>query len=182
MKRGSPPTVPVDTFFLLGLHDNERTAVSMFMFALYTMHNELRHNPCHADLRRTIFRVMAEVHMPAQAVRAWEEVFGLRPPAAGAWSQPAAPPRAQAQAARRPVVAVAAPPATVNARQDVPDESIYIPDTASDTHNPIRRVNVYVPDTRTDIHNPYVNRSIYVPDTSSDIFVPDTSSDPLSDL
>ena len=79
LKQGWPPTVPANTFFLFGLSDKERLAVSIFMFALYTMHNELRHFPCHTDLNRTIFRVMAEVHLSRSGLRAWEEVFGLRP-------------------------------------------------------------------------------------------------------
>jgi len=167
LKRGVPPTVPVETFFLFGLSDKERVAVSIFMFALYTMHNELRHNPCHTDLNRTIFRIMAEVYMPAKAMRAWEEVFGLRPPVVE--GRVARPQRQVFPSSTRPER-----PTSSAQRYETPDDMLVL-DLCAQT-------SMHVPDTRSDTNNPFLNTQIHVPDTSSDVYVPDTALDALSDL
>ena len=199
LKRGVPASVPVGTFFLLGLRDNECVAVSIFMFALYTMHNELRHNPCHADLNKTIFRIMAEVYMPTHAIRAWEEVFGLRPPMTGFHHTPPAPPSARRASTTSPSLATRQYPddtlLTQLGSSGHPDEMLlvhlHVPSSTPVAaavvapgrgERPDERMppsHIYIPDTSSDIHNPFAAAHTHARNTSSDIFVPDTGVDRL---
>ena len=107
---------------------------------------------------------MAEVYMPAKAMRAWEEVFGLRPPVVeGRVARP------QPQ-----VPQVSLRPGRPFSSNETPDDMLVL-DLCAPT-------SIHVPDTRSDIHSPFLNTQMYVPDTSSDVYVPDTALDTLSDL
>ena len=77
IKVGSPPQVPKPVFFLVGLGDNEKIAVSIFNYALYTMCNELRHSGDRTDLKLTLKHVMGEIYMKPAARQVWEDFFGF---------------------------------------------------------------------------------------------------------
>ena len=76
--RGSPPELPVGAFFMLGLEGKERMAMALVIFALYTLHNELRHSSTSIrpqDFRKCIYRIVAEVDMHHAFKAAWYEVL-----------------------------------------------------------------------------------------------------------
>ena len=75
-KKGYPPHTPVKYFCLFGIDNTHRIAMTLFICALYSMHHELRHNPCHMELRQCIFRIAAEVRLSAPLRNVWDEVFG----------------------------------------------------------------------------------------------------------
>ena len=77
-KKGRPPRTPVKYFYLFGLDNKHKIAMALFIFGLYSMHNELRHNPNRTDLRQCTFRIAGEVRLSGQMKKVWEEVFGWR--------------------------------------------------------------------------------------------------------
>ena len=76
LKKGYPPRVPPKTFFLYGLDRKHQMAVSLMVHAIYTMHNSIRHNPHHSEVRKTIARIAGEVHLSWSFRNAWSDVFG----------------------------------------------------------------------------------------------------------
>ena len=77
-KKGSPPRVPVKYFYLFGLDNKHKLAMALYVFAVYTMHNDLRHNPNRTELRQCISRIAGEVRLTGSLRNVWEEVFGWR--------------------------------------------------------------------------------------------------------
>jgi hypothetical protein len=76
LKKGSPPHIPVKYVFLFGLDGKHKIAFGLMVFALYTMHNELRHRPTRIELRQCIMRIAGEIHLQPSHRNMWEEVFG----------------------------------------------------------------------------------------------------------
>jgi hypothetical protein len=83
LKKGYPPRVPPKTFFLYGMDRKHQMAVSLMVHAIYTMHNSIRHNPHHAEVRKTIARIAEEVNVSWTFRNAWSDVFGWRLRSAG---------------------------------------------------------------------------------------------------
>ena len=67
--------MPVKHFFLFGLDGKHKLAFGLMVYALYTMHNDLRHNPDRTELRQCIMRIAGEVRLQTSRRRAWEDVF-----------------------------------------------------------------------------------------------------------
>ena len=61
LRRGSPPKVPPQVFFLIGLDESNLIAMGVFMFGLYTMHNEVRHGAGTTQFKQRICRIMGEI-------------------------------------------------------------------------------------------------------------------------
>ena len=68
--------MPVKHFFLFGLDGKHKLAFGLMVYALYTMHNDLRHNPDRTELRQCIMRIAGEVRLQTSHRRVWEDVFG----------------------------------------------------------------------------------------------------------
>ena len=79
LKKGSPPRVPLKHFFLFGLDGKHKIAFGLMIFALYTMHNNLRHDPNKTELRLCIRRIAGEVRLKPPYQKIWEDVFGWHP-------------------------------------------------------------------------------------------------------
>ena len=80
-KEGDPPIVPTGKFFLLCLTDDEKIAMSVFIYALYTVCNELRHSCIRPELKQTLLRTMGEVYLRPSVRKVWDGIFGFpRPP------------------------------------------------------------------------------------------------------
>ena len=79
LKKGSPPRVPLKHFFLFGLDGKHKIAFGLMNFALYTMHNNLRHDPSKTELRQCIRRIAGEVRLKPPYQKIWEDVFGWHP-------------------------------------------------------------------------------------------------------
>ena len=65
-------------FFLLGLDGKTRIAMALVIYALYTLHNELRHATSSIlpqDFRKTTFRIIAEVDLHQAFKEAWHKIF-----------------------------------------------------------------------------------------------------------
>ena len=75
LKKGYPPRFPPKTFFLYGMDRKHQMAVSLLVHAIYTMHKSMRHNPHHAEVRKTIARIAEEVHVSWAFRNAWSDVF-----------------------------------------------------------------------------------------------------------
>jgi len=69
--------------FLFGLDGKHNLAMALFVFGLYTMHNEIRHHPDRTDFKKCFMRVCGEVHLRPCLQSVWRDVFGwpLRPAA-----------------------------------------------------------------------------------------------------
>ena len=78
LKKGYPPRVPPKTFFLYGLDKQHQMAVSLMVHAIYSMHNNLRHDPHHGEVRQTMARIAQEVGVSWSFRNAWADVFGWR--------------------------------------------------------------------------------------------------------
>ena len=76
LKKGYPPRVAPKTFFLYGLDKKHQMAVGLMVHCIYTMHNCIRHNPHHAEVRKTIARIAGELHLSWSFRNAWSDVFG----------------------------------------------------------------------------------------------------------
>ena len=75
---GNPPKMPVASFFLLGLEGKQRMAMALVIYALYTLHNELRHTSAGItpqDFRKSVYRVVAEVDLHHAFKEAWHEIL-----------------------------------------------------------------------------------------------------------
>ena len=68
--------IPTKYFFMFGLDGKHRIAMACMVYALYTMHNELRHNPDRSEMKQSISRIMGEVHLNVNHRAACREVFG----------------------------------------------------------------------------------------------------------
>ena len=79
LKAGTPPSVPAKTFFLIALDDDTKVVMGVFIFALYTMHNEVRHGAGMTDFKKTIRRIMTEIYMKPRILKLWEALFGFTP-------------------------------------------------------------------------------------------------------
>jgi len=77
LKQGSPPEVPVSSFFLLGLDGKSRIAMALVVYALYTIHNELRHSsPVDPqEFRHAVYRILAEIRLCSALKAAWGEIL-----------------------------------------------------------------------------------------------------------
>ena len=53
--------------------------MGVFIFGLYTMHNEVRHGAGLGDLRLTMKRIMREVYMKPKVLEVWSRVFDYVP-------------------------------------------------------------------------------------------------------
>ena len=53
--RGSPPSLPAKHFLLFGLNDKHKLGMSLFIFGLYTMHNEMRHQPDRTGFQEMLY-------------------------------------------------------------------------------------------------------------------------------
>ena len=62
-KSGNPPRIPLRNLFLFGLSGEQRLAVALIMYALYSVHNEYRHSNHRHDFKNTVFRIIAEVYL-----------------------------------------------------------------------------------------------------------------------
>ena len=62
LKSGNPLRLPAKMFFLFGMNGKHKIAMSLFIFSLYTMQNEMRHHPDKTDFKLCFKRVAAEVH------------------------------------------------------------------------------------------------------------------------
>ena len=78
LKKGYPPRVPPKTLFLYGLDKQHQMAVSLMVHAFYSMHNNLRHDPHHGEVRQTMARIAQEVGVSWFFRNAWADVFGWR--------------------------------------------------------------------------------------------------------
>ena len=78
LKTGSPPRIPKSLFFLLGLGDDEKVAIAIFIYALYTICNEVRHSGVTSDLHLILERVMGEVYMKPAVLNTWRRIFRFR--------------------------------------------------------------------------------------------------------
>ena len=56
----------------------QQMAVSLMVHAIYSMHNNLRHNPHHGEVRQTMARIAEEVGVSWSFRNAWADVFGWR--------------------------------------------------------------------------------------------------------
>ena len=54
LKQGNPPRMPAKNFFLFGLDGKHKIGMSLFIFGLYTMHNEIRHHPDKTEFKKCI--------------------------------------------------------------------------------------------------------------------------------
>ena len=68
-------TVPAAKFFLLMLSPSEKVAMSIFIFALYTICNEIRHCNVQPEAKQALWRVAGEVYLRPFARKAWNEFF-----------------------------------------------------------------------------------------------------------
>ena len=75
-KKGAPPRLPIKHFFLFGLDGKHRIAMAVFVFALYTMHNELRHSADKSERRHCISRIAGDACARPAMRHAWRDVFG----------------------------------------------------------------------------------------------------------
>ena len=78
MRRGRPSKIPVSTFFLLGLDGKQRIAMSLVIYALYTLHNMLRHDTSPMtphEVRQAVYRIIAEVGLHPAFREAWNEIL-----------------------------------------------------------------------------------------------------------
>ena len=66
-------------FFLFGLDGKHKIGMSLFIFGLYTMHNEIRHHPDKTDFKKCFMRVCGEVHLRPCLQSVWNEIFGWSP-------------------------------------------------------------------------------------------------------
>ena len=53
--------------------------MGIFVLALYTMHNSLRHSGGLDDFNATMCRIMAEIYMKPAVYKVWEDYFGFHP-------------------------------------------------------------------------------------------------------
>ena len=80
-KMGQPPRVPIGKFFLFCLPDDEKVAMAIFIFGLYSICNQLRHCDIKPELHQALRRTMGEIYLKPSARNTWDGIFGFpRPP------------------------------------------------------------------------------------------------------
>ena len=78
-KSGVPGRIAVGRFFLLGMPEEDMIVMSIFLFALYSVCNELRHCNIHSELKHSLWRAMGEIYLRPRTKQAWCRIFGPPP-------------------------------------------------------------------------------------------------------
>ena len=75
LRTGNPPKVPVVKFFLRGLDGRHCLTFALVIYAIYRIHNKFRHSSDHTDFKRCCLRIIADVPLRPEFVKAWKEIL-----------------------------------------------------------------------------------------------------------
>ena len=70
-KVGVPGRVPMKSFFLFELDGRQRILMSLFVFGIYTLHNQIRHSNETRELRHSLYRIISDVPLHKSIRQAW---------------------------------------------------------------------------------------------------------------
>ena len=71
---GGSGRVPVKSCFLFGLDGRFRILMSLFVYGIYTLHNEIRHSGETREMRHSLFRIISAVPLSKTVKQAWLDI------------------------------------------------------------------------------------------------------------